>query len=128
MPRPTGSLAVAAAAAGQDLDPDGYPVTVYGGQSRSLGINTSTTYALTAASHTVELSGIAANCTVSGQNPRTVTVPTSGTTTTFSITCTALPPPPADLTYTAATATQDLDPDGDTVTAHGEMRPTLGIT
>src|SRR5206468_6915811 len=97
LPPPTGDLTVTAATTGQDLDPDGYTVTVDGGQSRSLGVNTSTTYSgLTATSHTVELTGIAGNCTVSGQNPRTVTVATSGTTTTFTITCAALPPPTGD--------------------------------
>src|SRR6266550_4925425 len=49
---PTGDLTVTAATTGQDLDPDGYTVTVDGGQSRSLGINTSTTYSgLTATNH-----------------------------------------------------------------------------
>src|SRR5438874_13506741 len=93
LPPPTGDLTVTTATTGQDLDPDGYTVTVDGGQSRSLGVNTSTTYSgLTATSHTVELTGIAGNCTESGQNPRTVSVSTSGTTTTFTITCAALPP------------------------------------
>src|SRR5207247_555781 len=128
LPPPTGDLTVTAATTGQDLDPDGYTVTVDGGQSRSLGVTASTTYTLTAASHTVELSGIAANCTVSGQNPRTVTVPTGGTTTTFSITCTALPPPTGDLTVTAATSGQDLDPDGYTVTVDGGQSRSLGVT
>src|SRR5213079_2800669 len=91
-----------------------------GGQSRSLGINTSTTYpGLTATSHTVDLTRIAGNCTVSGQNPRTVTVATNGTTTTFTITCAALPPPTGDLTVTNSTTGQDLDPDGYTVTVDG---------
>src|SRR5437764_695462 len=104
VPPPTGDLTVTAATTGQDLDPDGYTVTVDGGRSRSLGINTSTTYpGLTATSHTVELTGIAGNCTVSGQNPRTVTVATSGTTTTFTITCAALPATTTAITVTAAT-------------------------
>src|SRR5437667_5083230 len=127
LPPPTGDLTVTNSTSGQDLDPDGYTVTVDGGQSRSLGVTASTTYTLTAASHTVELSGIAANCTVSGQNPRTVTVPTGGTTTTFSITCTALPPPTGDLTVTAATSGQDLDPDGYTVTVDGGQSRSLGV-
>src|SRR5439155_302046 len=127
-PPPTGDLTVTTATTGQHLDPDGYTVTVDGGQSRSLGINTSTTYiGLTAASHTVELTGIAANCTVSGQNPRTVSVPNKGTTTTFTITCTALPPPTGDLTVTAATTGLDLDPDGYTVTVDGGQSRSLGI-
>src|SRR6184192_460589 len=128
LPPPTGDLTVTNSTTGQDLDPDGYTVTVDGGQSRSLGINTSTTYpGLTATSHTVELTGIAGNCTVSGQNPRTVTVATSGTTTTFTITCTALPPPTGDLTVTNSTTGQDLDPDGYTVTVDGGQSRSLGI-
>src|SRR5947207_1827091 len=128
VPPPTGDLTVTAATTGQDLDPDGYTVTVDGGQSRSLGVNTSTTYrGLTATSHTVELTGIAGNCTVSGPNPRTVTVATSGTTTTFTITCAALPPPTGDLTVTNSTTGQDLDPDGYTVTVDGGQRRSLGV-
>ncbi len=121
-------MTVTAATTGQDLDPNGYTVTVDGGQSRGLGINASTTYpGLTAASHTVELTGIAANCTVSGQNPRTITVATSGTTTTFTVTCAALPPPTGDLTVTAATSGQDLDPTGYTVMVDGGQSRSLGI-
>src|SRR5213078_3837987 len=120
----TGDLTVTAATSGQDLDPDGYTVTVDGGQSRSLGINTSTTYTVTATSHTVELSGIAANCTVSGQNPRTVTVPTSGTTTTFSITCTALT---GNLTVSTTTSGDD-QPSSYTVSATGGGSQSIGAT
>src|SRR5439155_1279326 len=98
----TGSVTVTTSTSGGTPDSDGYTVTVDGGQSRSLGVNTSTTYSgLTATSHTVELTGIAGNCTVSGQNPRTVTVATSGTTTTFTITCAALT---GSLTVTTSTS------------------------
>src|SRR5438874_9849466 len=117
VPPPTGDLTVTNSTTGQDLDPDGYTVTVDGGQSRSLGVNTSTTYSgLTATSHTVELTGIAGNCTVSGQNPRTVSVPTSGTTTTFTITCAAIT---GSLTVTTSTSGGTPDPDGYTVTVSG---------
>src|SRR5205807_1327788 len=66
--------------------------------------------------HTVELTGIAGNCTVSGQNPRTVSVPTSGTTTTFTITCAAIT---GSLTVTTSTSGGTPDPDGYTVTVSG---------
>jgi len=124
VPPPTGDLTVTAATSGQDLDPDGYTVTVDGGQSRSLGVTASTTYTLTAASHTVELSGIAANCTVSGQNPRTVTVPTSGTTTTFSITCTALT---GNLTVTTSTSGPNA-PSSYTVTVDGAQSKSIAAS
>src|SRR5205823_2301627 len=67
-------------------------------------------------SHTVELTDIAGNCTVSGQNPRTVTVATSGTTTTFTITCAAIT---GSLTVTTSTSGGTPDPDGYTVTVSG---------
>ncbi len=124
-PPPTGDLTVTAATTGQDLDADGYTVTVDGGQSRSLGINASTTYSgLTALSHTVELTGIAGNCTVSGQNPRTVTVATSGTTTTFTITCAA--PPTGSLRVTTSTSGESPDVDGYTVTVDGSDSQPIG--
>src|SRR5207253_4839654 len=82
-------------------------------QSRRRDVNPSAhVTGVQATAHPVELTGIAGNCTVSGQNPRTVTVATSGTTTTFTITCAALPPPTGDLTVTNSTTGQDLDPDG----------------
>src|SRR5438067_2250303 len=128
LPPPTGDLTVTNSTTGQDLDPDGYTVTVDGGQSRSLGVNTSTTYSvLTATSHTVTTPCRSGNCTVSGQNPRTVTVATSGTTTTFTITCAALPPPTGNLTVTNSTTGQDLDPDGYTVTVDGGQSRSLGV-
>src|SRR5205085_1149142 len=128
LPPPTGDLTVTAATTGQDLDPDGYTVTVDGGQSRSLGVNTSTTYSgLTATSHTVELTGIDGNCTRRAQNPRPTRRASDVTTTTFTITCAALPPPTGDLTVTAATTGQDLDPDGYTVTVDGGQSRSLGV-
>src|SRR5207237_3969134 len=109
----------------QDLDPDGYTGTVHVGQSRSLGVNTSTTYnGLTAASHTVELTGVAGNCTVSGQNPRTVSVPTSGTTTTFTITCAALT---GSLTVTTSTSGPNA-PSSYTVTVDGSQSKSIAAS
>src|SRR5213592_2331544 len=92
----TGSLTVTTATSGSN-PPSGYTVTVDGGQSRSLGLNTSTTYTgLTAANHTVQLNGISANCSVSEANPQTVNVPAGGTAqATFTITCTAPNQPPS---------------------------------
>jgi hypothetical protein len=89
-PPATGDLTVTTATSGSN-PPSGYTVTVDGGQSRSLGLSASTTYTgLTAASHTVQLSGVPANCSVSEANPQTVTVPAGATAqTSFTITCTA---------------------------------------
>ncbi|HEY3219295.1 MAG TPA: hypothetical protein VGJ80_01065, partial [Gemmatimonadales bacterium] len=89
----SGNLRVTTSTTGSSLDPDGYTVTVDGSQSQAIATNNSTgiTFSgLSAASHSVVLSGVAANCTVSGGNTQTVTVPSGGTATAaFSVSCTA---------------------------------------
>ncbi|MFL5954844.1 MAG: hypothetical protein ACJ76I_12135, partial [Gaiellaceae bacterium] len=113
-----GDLAVTTATTGVELDPDGYTVSVDGGTAQAISINGSATFAaLTAGSHTVTLSALAPNCTVSGANPRTVTA-VAGTTTTsnFAVSCAATT---GDLTVSATTTGSDLDPDGYAVTIDG---------
>ncbi len=74
-----GSIQVATATTGDDLDRDGYTVAVDGGPGQALAANGMITYSeLSAGNHTVALSGVALNCTVAGENPATVTV-NSGT-------------------------------------------------
>jgi len=89
-------LTVSTSTSGSSLDPDGYTVTVDGGSARAIGINAGVSYTgLTPGNHTVAISGVATNCTVSGGTSRTVSVPSGGTAaTTFSVTCTAPNQPP----------------------------------
>jgi hypothetical protein len=107
-PPTTGSLEVSAVTAGSDLDADGYTVSVDGGAAQAIGVNgTITVASLSAGDHTVELGGVAANCTVTGSNPRTVTVVAGSTaSTTFNVTCSALV---GDLEVTTATTGSDPD-------------------
>jgi hypothetical protein len=95
-PPPTGDLTVFTSTSGALPDPDGYTVTLDGGQARDIGIDDATTYAgIAAGAHTVRLIGLASNCTVSGANPRSVNVPSSSSaSTTFTVDC-PTPPPPA---------------------------------
>src|SRR5439155_1467907 len=95
-PPPTGDLTVTAATTGQSM-PSSYTVTVDGGQSRIIGANGgSTTYTgLSATDHTAALTDVPANCTASGGNSKTVTVPAGGTGhADFTITCAAPNQPP----------------------------------
>jgi subtilisin family serine protease len=87
-----GNLTVTTSTTGSSLPASGYTVTVDAGPSQAIATNGSVTFTgLAAGSHSVALSGVAANCTVSGVNPQMVTVPSGGTaTTTFSVTCTTL--------------------------------------
>jgi hypothetical protein len=86
-----GDLEVTSVTTGSDVDLDGYTVTVDGTTSQASGANATVRFsALTEGSHTVTLSGVAANCAPKGSNPRTVTVVAgSVVTTTFDVTCTA---------------------------------------
>src|SRR5436309_3895440 len=120
-PPPTsGNLKVTTSTTGSNLDPDGYTVTVDGTSSQPITINNSTGVTFTGlatGSRSVALSGVAANCTVSGGATQTVTV-TAGQTATlpFSVSCSATT---GNLTVTTSTTGSDLDPDGYTVTVDG---------
>jgi hypothetical protein len=71
----SGSIEIITATSGTDLDPDGYAVSLDGAPEQPIGISASLTLTdVTPGQHTVELSGLASNCTVTGSNPRAVTV------------------------------------------------------
>jgi TolB protein len=91
-PAGPGSIQVTATSTGQDIDPDGYAAAVDAGQSMALGLNATVVFpGVGPGSHSVQISGVARNCTVSGQNPRTVTVESNATAqVTVQITCAAI--------------------------------------
>jgi len=126
----TGSLSVTTATSGAsgDLDPDGYTVSVDGGAaSQPIPDNGSVTFTGPAGDHTVALSGVAGNCSVSGANPRTVTVPSGGTvSTTFSVSCAPTGGGTGSLTVTTSTTGSNLDPDGYTITIDGSFSQPIG--
>src|SRR5437762_992503 len=96
----TGTLDVSTTTTGANLDPDGYTVTVDGTNSVSIADNGSQSFAnLASGSQSVALSGIAANCTVSGGTSQTANVPAGGSTAvTFQVSCVA--PPATQLAFT----------------------------
>jgi TolB protein len=70
-----GSLSVAVATTGGDLDPDGYVIALNGAEVATVEIDgTSILEELRLGEHSVELRGIFANCAVVGENPRTVAI------------------------------------------------------
>src|SRR5438552_274440 len=119
----TGNLAVTTNTTGSNLDPDGYTLTVDGGQSKAIGINNTVTISgLSPGNHSVQLNGVAQNCTVSGSNPRTVSITAgSTTTTTFTVSCAATT---GNLTVSNSTTGSNLDADGYTVTVSGPVGTT----
>ena len=119
-------LQITAATTGSNLDPDGYIVAVDGGPDQAIGANGPLTVEdLSPGDHAVQLSGVAANCQVQGENPRTVTV-TAGSTATvdFAIVCTAAPP--GTITVFISTSGNPIDPDGYTLLLDGAERGPVG--
>jgi hypothetical protein len=110
-----GAIAVAAATSGIDAPTGGYTVRVDAAAPRPLLPNGTVVHEqLDPGAHAVTLGGLPSNCTVAGDNPRTVTVSAGGTTrdtarTTFQVGCVAVT---GALTISAATAGIDL-PDSD---------------
>ena len=89
-----GSIEVTTTTTGEGVDPDGYVVTVDGGSGQSIGANQTLTIPdIPVGNRQVELSDIASNCSVAGENPTSATVPLGGSVdVSFDISCTAPPP------------------------------------
>src|SRR6266513_965599 len=125
----TGDLTVNATTTG-DNQPVSYTVTVDGSSSSSRTIASNgagTTYSgLPAGDHTVALTDVPANCTVSGGASKPVTVPAGGAATAaFTINCTALT---GSLTVSTTTTGANLDPDGYTFAVDGGTPQPIGIS
>lgn len=88
-PTPTGSVKVTTESSGQDLDSDGYTISITG-QQQDIEINTTVTLdGIEEGTRDAELTDVASNCTVvEGDNPRQLTVTGGETTnTTFEVSC-----------------------------------------
>ena len=111
----TGVVEVTAATSGVDLDANGYAVQVDDGSALPLGVNgTVRSPGIAAGSHSIMLGGVAPNCAVSGDNPRTLTVAVGGLTrdtarTSFVVTCESAAGTARIITTTSGA---DTDPDG----------------
>lgn len=119
-----GSLEVTTATTGPEPDPDGYTLTVDDGDGRTIGTDdTLLVEDLEAADHAVELSNLADNCSVEGDNPRDVTVAAADTTTSdFAVSCAGT----SALEITTSTVAAGLDGDGFRVAVDGGEERTIG--
>jgi hypothetical protein len=120
-PTNSGTLRVTTATAGSDLDPNGYSFQVDGGAGQPIGVNAAATLPNVAAgAHTVQLSGLAQNCAVQGDNPRTVTVVSgAGGDLQFAITCNSTGPASGSIKITTVTSGANPDVDGYTLSLDG---------
>lgn len=85
----TGDVRLLVRTTGGDFDLDGYGVLLDSRLIRSVFTNDNARlFQVSAGQHTLELVGLAANCTVSAPNPRTVLVEVAGTVDVgFDVTC-----------------------------------------
>lgn len=86
-----GGLTVTTSTTGPSPDPDGYTIRVDEAAEQPIGANASVTIVdLSPGSHAVELGGVATNCQVEGDNPRSAEVAAGQTgAVEFQIACTA---------------------------------------
>jgi len=121
-----GILEIIVSTTGSDLDPDGYVLSVDDGAPQPLPTNGADTVAsLSPGTHTVTLTGVASNCVLGGENPRSVDIAAASTTShRFDISCGTLL---AAISVGAATTGDDVDPDGYGVTIDGSTPQPLSI-
>jgi hypothetical protein len=113
-PPATGGVSVTTSTTGPSPDPDGYSVTVDGDGGRPVGVDGTVVVSdLSPGDHLVALAGVAGNCTVAGENPRTVVVVGGDVAALeFSVECGALPPVTGTVAVTTVTSGAGADPDG----------------
>ena len=115
-------LAVANSSTGNAI-PAGYDVVVDAGTPVNMLANDQVTFTdLGVGDHSVELQNVPANCTVAGDNPRTVSLPDGGLTETFDVACTG-----GDLDVTTSTWGTGLDGDGYEYAVDGGTPAAIGI-
>jgi WD40 repeat protein len=119
-----GELELAVTTTGVDLDPDGYLVVLDENAPQRIPPNQTLTLGdLVAGPHQVEVSDIAGNCTLAGDNPRTLTVVGGrATQVPVSVACSAFP---GSLRVTVTSSGWDLDPDGYSLILDGNPAGTL---
>ncbi|MEO6056510.1 MAG: hypothetical protein ABIQ49_06700, partial [Gemmatimonadales bacterium] len=108
---PVGTLEVTTTTSGPEPDADGYAVSVDGVAAAAIGSNaTVRTEGLVVGPHTVELTGVAANCTVAGGSALTVTVEAGSVAVArFEVTC---GPRTGTIAVTTTSTGAPADPDG----------------
>ena len=113
-PPATGGVSVTTSTSGAASDPDGYSVTVDGDAGRPIAVNGNVTVTdIEAGDHLVGLAGVAANCTVAGENPRTAAVVAGAVVAVdFGVACAVPPPASGTVTVTTVTSGPNGDPDG----------------
>jgi hypothetical protein len=106
----TGRIEIPSATAGQEPDPDGYTLSLDGRQGVPIGTAEGRTLTVDEGSHTLTLAGLAANCEVTGDRSRRVTVEAGATVpVNFAVTCSSTA---GGIRIVTNTTGDGIDPDG----------------
>jgi PKD domain-containing protein/Big-like domain-containing protein len=127
LPPSSGTLQVTTATDGSEPDPDGYILQVDALQPQSIGASATTSVEqLAPGTHNVVLTGMAPNCSVVGDNPRSVTITVGETTTAaFELTCGGTT---GALEITTQTNGPVSDADGYNISFDGSDRGLIGAS
>jgi Tol biopolymer transport system component len=110
---PSGSIELTATTSGESPDTDGYMVSLDGGSGQVLASSGTLRFAgVIAGDHRLSLSGVAPNCRVTGENPRTVRVGSGSTRIGLEVDCGS---PTGTVVVASVTGGLHPDPDGYTV-------------
>jgi hypothetical protein len=123
-PTPTGTISLSVTTSGDDLDTDGYQVTVDGVDKGTIQPNGNVSIPNVAVgSRTVALSGISLNCTPAPGASQTVSVAENqATAVSYTVTC---EPDQATLSLVTVTTGKRLDVDGYTLVVDGGAAQTM---
>jgi hypothetical protein len=122
----TGALEIRTATSGAEVDPDGYLVQMDAEQPRAIEpSSTLRTGDVAPGTHSIRLVGIAPNCVLAGDNPRSVNIVVDETASVlFELTCSVTT---GTLTVTTTTTGLSQDPDGYTIRIDGGARQPMAI-
>ncbi len=121
-----GTLEIIVSTTGPAPDTDGYQARVDDEPSHSVYVGGPAFISSVAGEHAVTLDGLAANCSVSGENPRMVTIPAGDTlAVSFAVTCSATS---GTIMVVTSTTGGFADQDGYDVVVDGATHSTIQAT
>ncbi len=125
----TATLTVVTTSSGPSPDADGYTLSIDEVARGPIGTGeTLAITGLTPGEHSVGLSGLAANCQVSGDNPlRFSAVGGQTVTASFAVACTTIQPGTGSIQVTSSTSGAPPDPDGYSISVDVGAGQALGI-